>query len=125
MNPGKVLEGLDGKDVVSPIEAERGLLAALLQAARDQAETDPSPITEVFGTDLDWTRIDRAITAEFKDMVYKFRNEADRLDGGVLEDAVGEMDDRVGVEDWSTQVQETYEERKDMILEKCTAGGTA
>lgn len=118
MNPSLVLSEISSKDRISLGEAERGILACLVRAARKQADRDSSFLHDTFNGSLPEHDIERFFRSELKDLIYKHEQEEDRFNRTVLQKAIKDMNNRVSIDSWDDDVVDEHRETCEQIIDK-------
>ncbi|MCJ7450350.1 MAG: hypothetical protein MUP58_01275 [Candidatus Nanohaloarchaeota archaeon QJJ-9] len=118
MKPEKVLKRLSSKSSISLIEAERGILASILNAVEEQRNRNPGSIEKSFGSSLSSEEETSVIQEQLRDVIARYREDLGGLNCKVLEKSANEMESRLGMEEWNEKVVEKYREEFNSLVEK-------
>jgi len=119
MKPSAVLQDIQSRQHISFFEAERGVLACVLRALREQLDRDPSCIRDVFH-DESYSSIEPVVRQEFRSILARYTEEQE-VDRESLQKAADGLASRLDMEEWDEDVIASYREDCKQILSKSVA----
>ncbi|MDY6770633.1 MAG: hypothetical protein SV186_01605 [Candidatus Nanohaloarchaea archaeon] len=117
MDPDRVLDTIKGKESISFIEAERGLLASFLRAEQRQVERNPRAVAGTFG-DYGRKTVENLLRDEFTDLLSDAAGETNTVDHQALTEAVERLGERISIEEWDDDIVKDHRDTCETIIDK-------